>query len=277
MHGDVLTHINHKPVNPCTWVGSNTFSDNMEMLHKALMFNVCTLTFKRPEKQLDSATAHLGNAFVDKAGQNFDITFDPDGDSDCGVALREYSSSVVAKSINHQKYNPKYDLTLSTIGISKPYPKPSKIHFSNIEARVPRMDRGGYTEVYLKVGVKTPSNRSSMFGKGYNTKHLVKTKLVKTKCPANVKFDGVVIEVPLKSSVGVVPGCTFEVYDSDTMSSDDIILRHDFDITYRFVYSNKESIVASPDFVCEIEDISANVGFTKTECTLHVTAEILFE
>ena len=277
VYGDVLTHINHKPVNPCTWVGSNSFSYNMSMLRKALMFNVCTLTFKRPEKRLNSATAHIGNAFMDKVGESFDITFDPDGDSDCGITFREYSSSVIVKSVDHRKYNPKYDLNLSSTGISKPCAKPTKIRFSNIEARVPAMDRGGTTDVYLKVGVKVPSTRSSMFGKGFETEKLVKTKPVKTQCPANVKFDGVVIEVPLKSSVGVVPRCTFEVYDCDSMSKDDIILRHDFDITYRFVDSNRESIEANPDFVCEIEDMKANVGFTKADCTLRVTAELLFD
>ena len=61
------------------------------------------------------------------------------------------------------------------------------------------------------------------------------------------------------------------------MSKDDIILRHDFDITYRFVDSNRESIEANPDFVCEIEDMKANVGFTKADCTLRVTAELLFD
>ena len=41
--------------------------------------------------------------------------------------------------------------------------------------------------------------------------------------------------------------------------------------------SNRESIEANPDFVCEIEDMKANVGFTKADCTLRVTAELLFD
>ena len=74
-----------------------------------------------------------------------------------------------------------------------------------------------------------------------------------------------------------MPDCTFEIMDEDKLSKDDIVARCDIDITYRFVNSTKETIEQHPWYVAEIEDIAANVGFTRNHVIFTVDAELLFE
>ena len=280
--GDVLTHINREKVRPCTFVGTNTFAFNMQILKKSLLFNTCTLTFYRPDKIADAATAHLIQTDMERVGESFEVEFDPDGDSDCGIAFFEKGSSVCVRSVNRKKYNPKPDNSyIRPIALSNPMPKPVAIKLYNFEAVVPATDRGGTTDVYINIGYKEPkktATASAFSLRDYDRVKLVSSKPLRTKCPAIIKFDkSIAVQVPLEHTVGYVPRCTIEVRDKDTIGKDDDILVHNFDITWRFVHANHERIVCHPTFVADIEDLKNNAGFSKQDVKLSFDAELVFK
>ena len=278
---DILTHINDEPVKPCTWVGTNTFGFNMQTLQKSLIFNVTKLTFKRPVVFEDASVAHLRSKNLDFVGQSFSITFDPDGDSNCGIKFEENGSSVVVRACNKRNYNPKPESGyIGPLGILNPLPRPVKIRISNIAANIPATDRGGTTDAYLLIGYKTPkaSAVSSMLSvSSYDRVNIAETKPAKVKCPTQLTFPEIVVEVPLFSTTGDVPRCNIELMDRDAMSKDDVVFSHTITITYRFTESPKERFLVTPDFVADVEDLKENRGFSKQDVMLAFDAELIYE
>ena len=280
--GDVLTHINGNPVKPCTSIGSNTFAFNMQTLGKALAFNVTRLTLKRPHLLRSAATAHLASHKIERAGTSFDLVFDPDGDSDCGIVFEESKASVVVKSVK-AGYNPKPEQLLQPIAAPAPPRKPVKIRLSNFKAFIPATDRGGTTDPYLRICYKTPkaSAASAMFSvKDFDRHVLAQTKpQLKVRCPSQVTFNqALVVEAVTDGTmVGQLPRCTIECMDMDKMSRDDWIFRHDVDLTWMFAHTDEEHVTVHPRQVNDIEDHRANAGFTQAMVLLSYTATALYE
>ena len=283
--GDVLTHINGNKVKPCTSFGSNTFAFNMQTLGKALAFNVTRLTMKRPKLLRSAATAHLASHRIERTGTSFELVFDPDGDSDCGIVFEESKASVVVKAVK-ANYNPKPEQLLRDLAAPNPPRKPVKIRLSNFKAVIPATDyssSGGTTDPYLRICYKTPkaSATGAMFSvKDYDRHVLAETKpLKKVRCPAEIVFDQA-LEVTMPTDgtmVGQLPRCTIECMDKDSMSRDDWIFIHDVDLTWMFALSDEEHVTVHPRKVNDIEDHRANAGFTQASVLLSYTATALYE
>ena len=280
--GDILTHINREKVKPCTFVGTNTFAFNMQVLKKSLLFNTCILTFSRPNRIVDAETAHLVQTNMERVGESFEVEFDPDGDSNCGIQFYEKGSSVCVRHVDQRKYNPKPENSyIRPISCLNPAPRPVAVKLYNFEAVVPATDRGGTTDVYINIGYKEPkktATASAFSLRDYNRVKLVSSKPLRTKCPAVIKFDkSIAVQVPIEHTVGFVPRCSIEVRDKDTVGRDDDILIHNFDITWRFVTGNHERVVCHPTFVADIEDLKNNAGFSKQDVKLSFDAELVFK
>jgi stress response protein SCP2 len=279
--GDVLSHINGVKCKPCTSFGSNTFAFNMSTLGKALAFNVCRLTFKRPNLLRGAAVAHLASHKIERAGTSFDLVFDPDGDKDCGIVFKESKASIVVNGVK-ANFNPKPEQLLQPIAAPMPPRKPVRVRLSNIKALIPCTDRGGTTDPYLRICYKTPkaSAASAMFSvKDFDRTVLAETKpLKKVRCPAEIDFSSITVEAKTDGTmVGQLPRCTIEVMDSDSMSRDDWIFRHDVDLTWMFAMGDVEHIRVQPRQVNDIEDYKANAGFTRQSVLLSYTATAIYE
>lgn len=281
--GDVLMAINGKAVRPCAGLDpKNTFAHNMKTLARALDYGVTTLTLRRPDYMLTPSQMHRADLKPLLSGETFDLVFDPDGlPGNIGVEFSQKQASIVVKGVDAKKFNPHSLQVLHKWAVMTRCPAPKSVILSNFRCKVPAADRGGTSDVFLRIGYRTPRKHKNLLkGKHYD-RHIIRKSQVqkKVKCPAIVEFTDKSdrVEIPISSYLGVLDKCEIDVMDADTFSSADRLLRHQVDITWLFAKGNRERVHCRPTLVPDIQDLPANASFTKEDVWIEFDIELTTE
>ena len=273
--GDILTAINGVPLLACHTL--NGYSKNMQRLAASLSYGACRLSFNRPAPEFTRETSHLLK-FSDPettAAGRFDLVFDPNGSGDTGIIFREDKASVVVNRMNSSQFNPKVEQILKPFALN-PAPLPVGIRLDKFSAVIPATDRGGTTDAYLQISHKVAQIAGVLSIKDYKRVKLAESKVQKKlRCPANVQFSGISVDVPVSSMVGMLQNCTIAVKDKDHFSRDDYILEHDVDLTWLFDGRSSVDVTVHPKKVHAIEDLKQNAGFTSRQVILRFRATII--
>ena len=273
--GDILTAINGIPLLACHTL--NGYSKNMQRLAASLSYGTCRLSFNRPIPNYTRETSHLLK-FSDpekSKGGRFELMFDPNGTTNCGITFREDKASVVVASINHFQFKPKVEQILKPFALHS-VPLPVGIRLDKFSAVIPATDRGGTTDAYLRISHKVAQIGGVLSVKDYKRVKLAESKVQrKLRCPADVQFPGISVDVPVSSMVGMLQNCTIAVMDKDRISRDDPILEHDVDLTWLFDGRSSIDVTVHPNRVHTIEDLKQNAGFTSQQVILRFRATII--